>query len=425
MPTSRSPQHPPNRRANTCPSDMKCAVATSACLPVQETEESTHSSYMPSNDTRMHSHGRETVSHHQFPASTQPQPASLTVKAQVQQQEGNPSLYTNHSSELYSHPPETTMHQFSSYQDQTQAVESYILQRGGSTQARHLSEHMSTSTPVHYRQTSTPLPPSLPSNPLPIRAMEYENSTPASLSASNSVHDMYSIHNHAVFDQESRYTSSPSSANASQDLLSEARGTMGVPFLGRQHLEHNPLSSQLSGLHIGQRGAFAPSQSHPWYHVCNNSQEFIPSSMLDHRLRMEARYQPSSTPPPTFPRTTSVPEATLRSTQTERLPLQPHSASFSHSPYLRKKSSVPASIAVSDSGVEMLHRKAGPGSTASGSIEPWMSVSNEKGQFEHSWKQPPPHVMSVSTGVQTECEEGSEKTPTPATLSPIASICDG
>jgi len=73
----------------------------------------------------------------------------------------------------------------------------------------------------------------------------------------------------------------------------------------------------------------------------------------------------------------------------------------------------------------MVHHKAGPGSTASESIEPWMSVSNEKGQFEHSWKQPPPHVMSVSTGVQTECEEGSEKTPTPATLSPIASICDG
>jgi len=197
---------------------------------------------------------------------------------------------------------------------------------------------------------------------------------------------------------------------------------MGVPFLGRQHLEHNPLSSQLSGLHIGQRGAFAPSQSHPWYHVCNNSQEFLSSSMLDHRLRMEARYQPSSTPPPTFPRTTSVPEATLRSTQTERLPLQPHSASFSHSPFQHKKLSVPASIAVSDSGVEMVHHKAGPGSTASESIEPCMSVSTyEKEQFECSWMHPRPRTRSVSTAVQTECEEESEKTLTPATLSPIAS----
>jgi len=164
MPTSRSPQHPPNRRANTCPSDMKRAVATSACLPVQETEESTHSSYMSSNDTRMHSHGRETVSHHQFPASTQPQPASLTVKAQVEQHEGNPSLYTNHSSELYSHPPEITMHQFSSYQDQTQAVESYILQRGGSTRSRHLSEHeylysCALSPDIHTSSTNSSMSP--------------------------------------------------------------------------------------------------------------------------------------------------------------------------------------------------------------------------------------------------------------------------
>jgi len=99
MPISRSPQRPPNRRANTYPSDMKRAVATSACLPVQETEESTHSSYMSSNDTRMHSHGRETVSHHQFPAWTQLQTTSPTVKGQVQQLEGEPSSCTNHSSE--------------------------------------------------------------------------------------------------------------------------------------------------------------------------------------------------------------------------------------------------------------------------------------------------------------------------------------
>ena len=110
MPTSQSLQRPPNRRANTCPSDMKQlahAVATSAYLPVQE-----------------------------------------TVKSRVQQQEGNPSSYTNHSSELFSHPPETTMHQFSSYQDQTQAMESYIPQQGGSTRTRHLSEHKNTSAPV-------------------------------------------------------------------------------------------------------------------------------------------------------------------------------------------------------------------------------------------------------------------------------------
>ena len=423
MPTSRSPQRPPNRRANTCPSDMKQlahSVATSACLPVQETEESTHGSYKPPNDTHMHSHGREAVSHHQFPAWTQLQTTSPTVKGQVQQLEGEPSSYTNHSSEetaqLFSHPPETMMHQ-----DQTQAVDSYIPQRGGSTRARHLSEHVLTSAaptaPVHYHQTSTPLPPihqCLPSSPLPIRA---ENSTPASFSAPNSTHGIYSTHKHEAFDQESRYTSSPSSVNTSQDLLPEARGTMGVR---RQHLEHNPLSSQLSDLHIGQT-AFAPQQYQPWYHGYISSQEFLPPSqslMLDHKFMVEASYRPSSTPPSTFWRRTSVPEATLRSTQTERLPLPPHSASFSHSPYPHKKSSAPASIAVSDSGVEMVHHKAGPGSTASESIEP----SNEKEQFECSWIQPRPRTRSVSTAVQTECEEESEKTLTPATLSPIASI---
>ena len=429
-----------NRGANTSllgMSQLAHSAVPHARQPVQETEDSTQSSYTPTIGTRMHSHGRETVSHHQFPASTQLQPTSLTVKARVQQLEGNPSSYTNHNSEEVTHLPETMIHQLSSHQAPTKSVamqsephESSIPQQGGSTRARHLSEDVKTSAPIapmHFRQTSTPLPSihRLPSHPLPIHGAENEKATPTSISASSSVHEMYNTHNHVAFDQESHCISSPSSTNVSQDILPEPHGAMGVHHLGHQLLEHNPVSSQLSDMHIGQRGAFAPHQSQPWYHVCNSSQEFLPPSqslMPDITLRVEASYRPSSTPPSTFHRRTSFPETTLRSTQTERLPLPPHSASFSHSPYQHKKSSAPASIAVSDSGVE---HKAGPGSTASESIEPWMSVSNEKEQFERSWMQSPPHATSVSTGVQTECEEGSEKTPTPATLSPVAPICDG
>ena len=431
MPASTSPRLALNRRANTCPTDMTQpahAVVPSACHPVQETGVSTHGFYRPAMDTQIHSQGREA-------AATQPQPASLTVKARVKQLEGNPSSYTNHSSEeptqRVSHPPEATMHQSSSY-DQAQSVErqSESQQRHvrspqeGSTRARHLSEQMSHSgpiTPVHFRQTSTPLPPIhqyLPSHP---HAAEYESPTPASLSASSSAYEMHSIHNHAAFDQESRHTSSPSSTNVSQDLLTEPRGAMGVHHLGRQHLDHN---SQLNDTHNGQREAFPPHLYEHWNHGYNSSQEIL---MPDLRIRVETGHQLLPASLPMSYRRTSYPETTLRSTQTERLPLQPHSASFSHSPYLHKKPSAPASNAASDSGVEMVRHQPGPGSVASESIEPWMSISNDKEQFE-GWMQPqpdPPHTRSVSTGVQTDYEEASEKTLTPATLSPVASVCDG
>ena len=58
-------------------------------------------------------------------------------------------------------------------------------------------------------------------------------------------------------------------------------------------------------------------------------------------------------------------------------------------------------------------------------IEPWMSVSQDKEQFEQSWVQQRHRVMSVSTAVQTELkggEDGLEKTDT---SSPRTSIYEG
>ena len=63
MSTYRSPQVIPIRRANTWP-------LTNACHLVREVEESLCSATI---NTRMHSQGRKTVFHHQFPASTQNQ----------------------------------------------------------------------------------------------------------------------------------------------------------------------------------------------------------------------------------------------------------------------------------------------------------------------------------------------------------------
>ena len=67
---------------------------------------------------------------------------------------------------------------------------------------------------------------------------------------------------------------------------------------------------------------------------------------------------------------------------------------------------------------------AGPSSDI---IEPWMSVSNE----HQYWIQPRSRVTSISTGVQTEGEDRSEKTASPASgnsrtsTSPHAGIENG
>ena len=72
-----------------------------------------------------------------------------------------------------------------------------------------------------------------------------------------------------------------------------------------------------------------------------------------------------------------------------------------------------------DSGVEMMYYKHPPSTGASAdTIEPWMSASQDKEQFEQSLVQPRHRVTSVSAAVQTEGEGGSEKTASPAALNP-------
>ena len=73
----------------------------------------------------------------------------------------------------------------------------------------------------------------------------------------------------------------------------------------------------------------------------------------------------------------------------------------------------------------MMYYKHPPSAGASADIiEPWMSVSQDKEQFEQSLVQQQPRVTSVSTAVQTELEgeDGSEKTDT---SSPRTSIYEG
>ena len=98
------------------------------------------------------------------------------------------------------------------------------------------------------------------------------------------------------------------------------------------------------------------------------------------------------------------------------------SSMFYHNNLVSEQESIHASTDTSqDSGVELVRYKHLSMGLSADTIEPGMSVSQDKEQFEQFWTQPRPRVMSVSTGVQTQGENGSEKTTSPASGSPRTS----
>ena len=387
MPSSGNRHLALNRRAYTCPSNMKeASEPNSSCYrvtyppPVQETEGITPEKnlFSPTVDNP---HKNESACNQ---SSTQPPLPS--VKSLVQQMEhSQPPTSMN-----YAHPK--TVHQ-SSDQMQPSGMQSKLqkLQHGGSSRSKHYSESIST---------------------------------PASVSASSSMHEMNNYHNPGFSEQDSFPCSSVGSANASQDVLSEptdrtpqylyTEGGFSNMHIGlREHSTWYPphaTSSQTSlpseqalddiPIQISTRASQYPTDN-------SLSNEFVPSKLTMH----DPNTHLSTTPLPNHHRRTSSPAATFHSVQTE----------------VHKKRPI-VSSAVSDSGVEILrckHCKQPSAGTSTDTIEPWMSVSQDKEQFEQSWLQARPRVMSVSTGVQTEGEDGSEKTESPAALSPRTSLYEG
>ena len=108
--------------------------------------------------------------------------------------------------------------------------------------------------------------------------------------------------------------------------------------------------------------------------------------------------------------------------QMQSEPQKPHQGGsiHYHNPLVSDQDSIRASSNPSqDSGVEMMYYKHSPSTVASAdTIEPWMSASQDKEQFEQSLVQPRPRVTSVSAAVQTEGEDELEKTASPAALNP-------
>ena len=284
------------------------------------------------------------------------------------------------------------------------------------------------TTPVNFRRTSTPTYVHQ-SHRFHNHSREYGTTTQGSVSSSTSMHEMNEYHNPGLPEQELFYGSSAAIANASQDVFSAHH-----PIT---RLEHS-LSSELSSTHIRSR------EHHSWYHTQANSSQ---GSMLSEQVfddvpptstqasqyltenSLSSESVPSkfviptlnggythvfATTPPDFYQPTSSPAATSYSAQKRSLSSQ--SSCFTHASYPRKKTSAAGST-LSDSGVEMVHGKIPPAGPSSDIIEPWMSASNN----EQSWVQPRPRVTSVSTGVQTECEDESEKTTSPVSLTPRTS----
>ena len=358
----------------------------------------------------------------------------LLVRSRIQQMEASGVI-----TQPFSHPqPPTaincahlkTMHHFNG-QMQPGVIQSELqTPQGVSNQAREniMSSASVATTPVNFRQTSTPTYVHQ-SHRFHNHSGEY-----GTVSSSSSMHEMNEYHNPGLSEQELFYGSSAAITNASQDLLSAHH-----PIT---HLEHS-VSSELSNTHIRSR------EHHLWYQTqANSSQgsvlseqvlddipptstqasqyltenslssESVPSKFVMPTLNTNGGYtQVSTTAPPDFHRRTSSPAAASRSAQKQALS---HSSCFTHASYPRKKTSAAGST-VSDSGVEMVRIKVPSTGPSSDIIEPWMSVSQDKEQFEQSWIQPRPRVTSVSTGVQTEGEDGSEKTTLPASLTPRTS----
>ena len=280
-----------------------------------------------------------------------------------------------------------------------------------SSRTRHHSESIPApvvTTTAHFRQTSTP------SYPHPSLHHNYSGtSAPGSVSTSSSTHEMNKYHNFGSSEQEDFHCNSASNTNESQDSFYEPHDkTTHHPYLEggqqsntREHSMwyHTHGTNSQASLPALEEIPLPTQASH--YSADNslsNPSKYLTSTSSSRGTREYGRV--STTPPPEF---------------YQRTPLAAQ-------PQIHKKTSTTASSTLSDSGVEMMYYKHPPSAGASAdTIEPWMSASQDKEQFEQYLVQQRPRVTSVSTAVQTELkggEDGLEKTDT---LNPRASIYEG
>ena len=190
-------------------------------------------------------------------------------------------------------------------------------------------------------------------------------------------------HNPLVSDQDSIRASSNPSQDSGVEMMYYKHPPSTVANADTIALEEIPQALPTQASHYSADNSLS------------NPSKYLTSTPGSRRTREYG--QASTTPPPEFYRPTP-------------LAAQPH---------VHKKTSTAPSSTVSDSGVEMMYYKHPPSAGASAdTIEPWMSVSQDKEQFEQFLVQPRPRVTSVSAAVQTEGEGGSEKTASPAALNP-------
>ena len=402
MPASGNQHLALHRRTNTCPSNMKQdAEPYSSCCtypPVQETGDfpPENNPFSPIEDTL---HEDESACN-QFSNETQPP----SVKSRIQQMETITQPFSHPQPSTYARPK--TMHQ-SSDQMQPGVIQSELQKpRGSSSRARHHLESIPGSvvtTTAHFRQTS------IPSHPHTSSHHKYSGtSAPGSVSASSSMHDMNKYHNFG----SSEHCNSAANTNESQDLIYEPHDRTAHPYLEGGQLSNTREHTMWYHSHTSNSQASLPAleeiplllstqaSQYPADNSLSNPSKYLTSTPSSRGTREYGRV--STTPPPDFYRRTSS----------------------AAQPQVHKKTSTTASSTVSDSGVEMVYHKHPSARLSADTIEPWMSVSQDKEQFEQSWVQPRPRVASVSTAVQTELdgEGGLEKTDT---LSPRTSIYEG
>ena len=360
------------------------------CPPVQEIGDSPETNpFSPTTEDTLH---EDESACNQFSNETQPPSVKTQPLSHLQTLTATNNAHSK------------TVHQFND-QIQPGMIQSELQMPQGVSNRTIMSP---ATAPLYFRRTSTPMHVHQ-SHHFCNHSGEYGTATPSSVSSPSSMHEINDYHNPLISGQEMLYGSSAASANASQDLQPTAQlehSPSSTHTRSREHHLWYTNSSQGSLLSANEQ-AFGDFTSQ--YPTENNlSNESVHSKPT---LNTNGGYiQVFTTAPPDFHRHTSSPAATSRSAQK-----QSHPSSFTHASCPRKKTSGAGST-VSDSGVEMVGLKTPSAGPNSDIIEPWMSVSNEQ-----SWTQPRPRVMSVSTGVQTEGEDGSEKTTLPASGSPTTS----
>ena len=305
-----------------------------------------------------------------------------------------------------------TVHQFND-QMQPGMIQSELQMPQGVSNRTIMSP---ATAPLYFRRTSTPTHVHQ-SHHFHYHSGEYGTAIPGSISSPSSMHEINDYHNPLVSGQEVLYGSSATSANASQDVQPTTQlehSLNSTQIRSREHSWYHTQANSSQGSLLSEQafGDFTPPQASQYPTENNLSNESVPSKPT---LNTNGGYiQAFTTALQDFHRHTSSPGATSRSAQKQML--SSHPSCFTHASHPCKKI-LGAGSTVSDSGVEMVRIKtplAGPNSDI---IEPWMSISNE-----HSWTQPRPRVMSVSTGVQTEGEDGSEKTTSPAASGSLTTL---